>query len=414
MLALSLAFEWTKPVEIGRAGEPYVASDNAGAVYITGHLPSQVWLSRDWGDSFRKQADFPDSLGDVVVLPRPEGTAIFSYMVPKIQGMVTRLTRDYGASSARYAHFGERPLDREWLAWDPKRERALMVYSDGYIGGPKSKGVFLSASEDEGRSWTELTRIDREPPGTYAIDPHLAVSTDGKVYAMWTTTRDYETVESYRVAVSQDGGKTFGDAVTVGSLDLELGDRQERWMLGCIAASGKDTLAVLSLSYVRQPKGPPALVLNIRFSQDGAKTFGPPQSVEPVSDGTSWREAYAAAVPMNATYAWPIQMMPWGAFDAKGRLHVTWFENRGGMGLVGEKALNRWQVRYACLSPGQPVKAGSIGISEPFLSKRPTLDFMCCAVDSRNVYAVWSENRDSLSDWDFTGRLMFARRPLAK
>ena len=60
-LALTAAAnaQWADVKQIGRGGESTVASDGEGNVYITCHLPSSLYVSRDWGATFNRTIQFP-------------------------------------------------------------------------------------------------------------------------------------------------------------------------------------------------------------------------------------------------------------------------------------------------------------------------------------------------------------------
>ena len=70
---------WTA-TKLGRGGEPYVSTDNQGSVYLSSHIPSQVFVSRDWGKTMKLSRTFGDSLGDVVAFAMPNGVLCMSYM----------------------------------------------------------------------------------------------------------------------------------------------------------------------------------------------------------------------------------------------------------------------------------------------------------------------------------------------
>lgn len=396
--------QWEDARKLGTGGETFVATDGAGAVYATSHLPTQIFVSRDWGESFAEPKTFADALGDMVVCVRGKGELAVAYMPPTIDGLVTHAASGYGAEWARGEGIRGRPLDREWLAYDPGTKTVYMNYSDGYIGGPKSKGVFLAKSLDGGLSWKETARIDKSPEGSYAIDPGLACSSEGRVYAMWTTTTDYNTVDAYHFAYSADGGATFTGHTRIATVAKGIGDTQERWMLGGVTAFGPKKVAVFYVDYARADKARPALRMLVRVSEDGGETFGEPLPV------TSEGELLEAAAKLGDASAPFVQCLPWACFDAKGRLHAVWQDNRAGKtgGASGLRYL--WQVRYATMQDG--AFGESEAVSAPYDSVRPPLDFMCCAADGKYVYVTWTETPGAGDGWQFTGEFWFARKPL--
>ncbi|MES1227160.1 MAG: sialidase family protein, partial [Armatimonadota bacterium] len=400
--------------KIGRGGEPFVSSDSSGAVYVSSHLPTQVFVSRDWGSTLSFSKEFKDSLGDMVVHALPNGQMTASYMTGTDKGMRTQLTTDYGATYRQGDAPHDRPLDREWLAYDAKRDRMYMIYSDGFIGGPPSKGVFISVSKDKGMTWTETARVDNEPAGNYPVDPHLVISDDGKLYGFWTVTQDRDKIESYRCSVSVDQGATFTHHQTIADIRHDLGDRQERWMLGGMAAKGTDTVTAFYVAYrnVDFDTGSRlALSVMIRTSTDGGKTFSAPANV--VNDMEAKRAAKAfdnSDRQLESGMPW-IQVMPWASYDPKGKLHVMWFDNRAGVTAKLGKAASTWQLRHTVLEDGK-VAGASRAVSNAFAAARPAMDFICCTTDSKYLYATWSQNVDSLRGWDFTGELWYGRMSL--
>lgn len=407
------ATAWTA-TKIGKGGEPYVSTDNEGNVYLSSHIPSQVFVSRDWGKTMKLSRQFGDSLGDVVAFAMPNGVLCMSYMTGYDKGMRTQVSRDYGASFQQGDAPSGRPLDREWMAYDRTRNRLYMVYSDGYIGGPASKGIFLSVSMDQGLTWRELGRVDNEPEGNYAVDPHVAVADDGKVYGFWTVTKDKDTIESYRFATSADLGATFGGHQTLADLPHGLGDRQERWMLGGIAAKGDLAITAFYVAYreVAFDTGKRlSLSVMTRTSTDGGKTFGAPKPV--VNEAEARRSAKSVAASdtqLDSKTPW-IQVMPWATYDLTGRLHVMWFDNRRGVTARLGKVASNWQLFHTVVDPGKPQRA-STAVGESFTALRPALDFLCCAADGKYLHASWSQNVDSLNGWDFTGELWYGRLSL--
>lgn len=400
--------------KIGRGGEPYVSSDDAGTVYFSSHLPTQIFVSRDWGSTLKLSRDFKDSLGDMVALAMPKGAVTVSYMTGYDKGMRTQVSSDYGASFKQGAAPSGRPLDREWMVYDEKRNRLYMIYSDGYIGGPASKGVFISVSEDKGLTWKEISRVDNEPEGNYPVDPHIAISDDGKLYGFWTVTKDRDTIESYRCSVSQDQGKTWSNHQTVADLPHDFGDRQERWMLGGVASYGKDTVSAFYVAYRTvdlETVNQLSLSAVVRTSTDGGKTFSAPLYLsDAIESRRAARQMAGSNTAAQTNIPW-IQVMPWAAYDSKGNLHALWFDNRVGATMKLGRPASTWQLRYVSVVDGK-VKGSSLPVSDAFTAARPAMDFICATTDRKNLYAIWSQNENSLRGWDFTGDLWYGRMPL--
>jgi hypothetical protein len=399
---------------VGTGGETFVSTDGKGTVYISSHIPSQILTSRDSGASFGAPVSFPDSLGDVTHLALPDGRVIVTYLDRKLNGLIAQSSKDYGKTFTKGNAPFNRPLDREWLAYDAKRKQTALIYSDGYIGGPKSKGVFVAVSPDDGITWKETARVDNETAGSYAIDPHIVSLSDGTLVGFWNTSVDYDKVNSFRTARSLDGGKTFTGHQTLQVIDPASGDTQERWMLGGLASFGKSEVSAFFVRYesMALESGPlNTMRVCVRTSKDGGKTFGPARNVTRPDELTSSAASFLGGR-LDATEPFR-QVMAWGAYDPTGTLHLIWFDNRYGQSRVGEKSLSRWQLRYAALRPGQK-DAVSEPVGKPFAAARPALDFICCAADRNFVYVTWTENQNSASGYDFSGTFMFARKKLAK
>ena len=165
--------QWEDVRRIGIGGESTVASDGEGNVFVTSHLPCSLWQSHDWGNTFNRTFRFPDSLGDMFVYLRPNHKVDVSYIRSKIHGLTTWYSLD-GCQTLQKGKNVDGPLDREWVISN-KAGELFMDYSNGYIGGPKSKGLFLAVSKNDGESFKQIARVDREVPGSYAVDLHRHV-----------------------------------------------------------------------------------------------------------------------------------------------------------------------------------------------------------------------------------------------
>jgi hypothetical protein len=75
-------------------------------------------------------------------------------------------------------------IDKGALAYDAERDRLFLIYGDGC----KRRKLFLSRSDDEGRTWTQgapIVRSDQSDAGI--VDPSLAVLSGGRLGLMWKT-----------------------------------------------------------------------------------------------------------------------------------------------------------------------------------------------------------------------------------
>ena len=412
--------QWEDVKRLGNGGETYVSSDNAGTVYASSHIPVQVLVSRDWGKTFGPAKSFPDSLGDTVVLSRPGGKAVVSFMYPIAKGgMSTWTTEDYGANWKLGEGIPGRPLDREWMATNEKSGHVFMVYSDGYIGGPKSKGIFCSLSEDGGLTWKELGKVDKEGEGDYAIDPHLVSSSDGKLYAFWTTSSDYDTIDAYKSAVSTDGGKTWGRHSTIANVTKKVDgkdmDVQERWMLGGLAAFGeKEVMAYymnpLPIKISNATYG--CLLVHVRYSHDAGMTWSEPKTVTSESEAGKAAKSYYDKRVAKENFPDFMQCLAWGCFDSKGRPHFVWQDSRDGQSKLDDNYFNQWHVRHSWANSPTGDLVNSERVSRSVVCNRPPLDFLCCTADSKNLYVTWTEAPKNKVGWAFSGEFWFGRKSL--
>jgi hypothetical protein len=367
---------------------------------------------------------FSDGIGDMFVSGRRGGLVNVTYMhggsTAYIGGFASWHSED-GANTLTRGEGIAGEYDREWLVAAPNGQ-LFMDYSKGYIGGPKSEGVFLSTSLDNGQTFSETSRVDDAPEGSYAVDPYLIYTGDGRICAMWEVSKDYDTMEGFRLAYSLDGGQTFTGHKTIAEFPKEVGgqkvDNQERWTMGAICALGGHTIVVVYPGYEQikvDDKAEIAFVDHYRYSTDGGVTFSKPATIlssEELQNAVrSFRENLKASV-NNAYYT---EVLPWICSDKKGGVHFVFTDNRAGQGLIDTKPYSSWQVRWtasANLSKGfEPSQA----VSEPYVAIRPPMDFLSCCADSKYFYVSWTEDPGWTTDWPnaaFSGNLKVRRLAL--
>ena len=403
-----------------RGGESTIASDGVGNVYITAHGPGVLYKSSDWGEKFAKIKDFPEAQCDLCVAPRPDGHVNTAYLRNGISGIGSWFSSDFAANNEEGQPV-KGGLDREWMAVDPKSGRLFMDFSDGYIGGPNSKGVFLVTSDDNGKTYSDRIRVDQEPDKSYPVDPYIAYGQNGRLYCMWQVTTDSNTIDSFRVAFSTDQGKTFSAPVTVATFPKNVGgkavDTQERWILGSLLAVGKDGVVVDYPGYEVvnvDGKSSTVFVRHYTISTDGGKTFSaghitmsPNELQEAVRD-------FRRNGGENVAYPYYIQNLPWLAADAKNHVHLVFTDNRDGASSTKDKdtPLANWRVRHIQMDHFAKGFGKSETVSEDYAARRPPMDFISCSADSKYVYASWTEIPGNTHDWVFSGNLWAGRKPL--
>src|SRR6476619_6402699 len=85
LASISLA-QW-QTQKIGQGGETTIATDGAGHLYVTGHIPCALYKSEDWGVTFNQIKTFEDGLGDMFVMARPDGLVNVVYGRLRIDGI---------------------------------------------------------------------------------------------------------------------------------------------------------------------------------------------------------------------------------------------------------------------------------------------------------------------------------------
>lgn len=413
LLGLTPQAPWPDVKRITTGGESTVVSDNKGNVYITSHQPCELMISRDWGATFPEKHSYPDGLGDMHLAATGEGRLQLTYMITGAGGIKNHYSFNSG-KTMREGGLIAGPLDREWVAINPKSGEAHVIFSEGYIGGPKSKGIFIVKTTDYGRTFGKPVRVDLPSETELAVDPYLTVTPGGKLFAAWGVSKDFNTVSGYRFAYSTDYGKTWKGHTDIASTNANFGDTQERWMLGGIVSTGEDRVVVYYHDYpeieVDGAKYRP-LLTSMRVSDDGGESFGPPNTITALSEIKAAVKAYRATVTREESYPNYIQTLPWMAADDLGNIHLTFVDNRAGQTAIENRVMNKWAVRYAKLEKGAKEFSPSEPVSTPFAAVRPPLDFNSCAVDSKYVYITWSENANSPTNGDFSGELFLGRKP---
>lgn len=416
MIATVASAQWADVRPLGNGGETFVSSDGKGNVYATCHLPAKLLVSRDWGDTWTTKMSFNDACCDLVVIALPTGVVNVIYLIQSVQGITGWYSTDSGQTFAKTTSLSG-PLDREWFGTNPLNGHVYMDYSKGYIGGPRSTGIFCAVSTDNGKTFVERSKVDNEGPNDEAVDPYLAVGTTGRIYAMWATSSDRNTIDRFRLAVSNDGGQTFTDHKTLANIHKSWGDTQERWMLGSIVAVGPDTVYAFYQDYAEVVVGGVTyhpLLVHYTVSKDGGVTFSAPATVTPLAEVQAAISNYVANKLGDANFPYYIQTLPWACMDAMGRIHVAWQDNRSGQGKINNTPYNKWHVRYTYLPTGSSSFRSSERVSNDVLMKRPPLDFLGCAADNRYFYVLWVETPNSTGDWNFTGNMYLARRKFDK
>lgn len=406
--------QWIDVQKLGQGGETYVSTDGKGSVYATSHQPCKLYVSHDFGKTFANGLDLPDSMCDVTSTVGPDGKLYVIYIKPNVSGMQVVTLAD-GEKSVVKAGSISGSFDREWIVVHPTTGEIGFNYSNGYIGGPKSKGVFYALSQDKGATFKEISRIDKEPAGSYPIDPYLTIGSGGRIYAGWATSSDaskYDLIDKYMVATSDDGGRTWSNHAEMGSTHKAYGNTQERWMLGSLAAVGKDTAMMVYQDYVNlgiDGAEMRPLLAFYRVTNDGGKTWSSPKTCLSPKEIDQAMRAFIKGNGKSAPVKDYCQTLPWICSDAKGRVHLAFVDNRSGYSPDTKSGL--WQVRFSTWTADKAGFSLSERVSHDWAAARPPLDFIGCCSDGANAWITWTENGVN-NGWDFSGTFFVGHKDL--
>ncbi len=116
-------------------------------------------------------------------------------------------------------------IDKGALAYDAEQDRLFLIYGDGC----KTRQLFLSQSEDEGRTWTEGVRIERSEQGEEGIvDPSLAVLPGGRLGLLWKTAQSsgrwyFSVIQERRLSAARvELSATKDDLVSNDTLSMNI------------------------------------------------------------------------------------------------------------------------------------------------------------------------------------------------
>ena len=230
---------------------------------------------------------------------------------------------------------------------------------------------------------------------------------------MWATSSDYNTIDGFNIAVSADSGHSFSGHQNIVQFHKNWGDTQERWMLGCLVATGPNKVFVIYPDYETMTvdgKTTHPFILHYKASTDGAKSFGPAHTLLSAKEIEECIRSFAANQKSDQNVPYFAQTLSWASADPSGNIHVVWEDNRSGQSDINGKAYGKWQVRYA--SGKDPSFGPSEQVSNDVVCIRPPLDFIGCAADSKYCYVIWIETPNATGGWGFSGDVYVARKAL--
>jgi hypothetical protein len=410
LLAAVSTAQWSDVQYLGQGGEPNLAADGKGNVYLSTQEPGRILASDAWGANLKVLRRFSHELGDTCVVPIGGRNIAYAFMRSFTPGIsVWRGTgfHDFFAPMSLVA--GD--PDREWLGYDPTNDNLLMVYAKGSISRPG--GIVFSGASMDDAAFTTLEDIGDE----FSYDPSFAVSTCGtNRYLLWQHSANRSTMDRYYFA-SQTAGETFSTRLQI-AIPVFPGDptyNKEDWTQACVASSGDNTVVIAYPKYTSKLVDgirTDCLLLYFRVSFNGGSSFEHEQSVLPPSElSHAIRQFQRSPGPLTLPY---IETQPWISTDANGRFHIAFLDNRNGYDKGDSDSGNgtvfgQWTVRHAeCLNALDTFEQ-SENVSNMWRAERPPLDFLGCAADSRYVYVTW---REGAKGGTAKSPLYFARKPL--
>jgi hypothetical protein len=407
------------PMRTGNgAGDPVPAFDVKNGVVMMAQLENTAGQ----GGPYVAQ-------GDVTVSTSVDGGLTWSepVMVMKGQGA--------GIGPANQAEF----WDKEWLAVDNNPDSAFYgrayltatLFRNGLQGAYIDSPIYLSMSDDGGRTWTEPTEIsgsnelectyqETGPAGECDEDQFSipAVASDGTVYvhflngqneAEWEVSFDFDS--QIMVVRSHDGGETWSDPLPAVQLEDGLSDmpysvifrqtvwgHQIRWTSAGNIAVNPNAPNEISIVFSDRGTPNPNASEGCFFSLPGVAPEYDPCAAGPGSDldvyrvtsidaGDTWSARQAIGDSDNH------QWFPWSAYLSDGTLvaawdedmsappadtfqHVLWRESSGTTTPLGpaehiDVSVTHWAGQY---TTSWPAVCGPAGYTDPIGTEAPGKD----------------------------------------
>ncbi|TPV95092.1 MAG: exo-alpha-sialidase [Myxococcales bacterium FL481] len=210
---------WTDTKEVQVAiDKPWLAAGDDGTVYLT-------WLGGPGG--FKRTTDGGDTWESVISL----GSLGHGTGISIGEGGIVHVAWNYNDARVYYARsddhgatlsspedlgpmgmpcYGCDPRDHPIVsnASDPTGETVAIAWSSTMPAGESNDDVWAIISKDGGETWSDTLRVSESESGTREFQPWVAVDASGATHVVWTDARDNQNAVYH--ASAEDPADGFG------------------------------------------------------------------------------------------------------------------------------------------------------------------------------------------------------------
>ena len=189
---------------------PDVKVASAITNFYEGGYTTGFFISTDNGSSWNGTGNIKNSsgntittVGDPIVLISNNGNFIMTYIAPSAtSGADLKVGASYSTNNGNYwsptiyipgVDTADKPIsETDNVAGSPFLGRSYIAYDELKNGGEEIKGVYFTYSSNGGISWDSAKRVtDINPSFKYRLISDLSVGSNGEVYVLWYTNRNY-------------------------------------------------------------------------------------------------------------------------------------------------------------------------------------------------------------------------------